>query len=448
MDKEEENKELEPQEELPEIDLEFDETDINTELVEPQQEDDILEDLGNSLGQQISEELEGKKEEVKQEESDPNIGIYKKPKKKKKALKILGIVGIVLVLFVSWILFTQSGQHFALSILGKYISDSMEQITPTPMPSSGIPAPTSFIPENTKHRAEEYVKNFLVFGIEDNDGARNTDTMMIASVNTKDNTIKLTSILRDTHVEIPGHTPSKLNSVFSKGGIDMMKYVISKTFDVELSGYAYVYFDSFETIIDTIGGIDIELGEKETAYLNRTEYISKPENRNLTVGWNHMNGNQVVGYCRVRYAETLGGANNDFGRAVRQRRVIKAIFDQYKSLSVFDMLPVMSKCLYQVKTDLTSDQITDILYDIVDNGISTVEEFRVPVDGYYWDSERFAMGNPSDTYSLVLKDFLGLTGRNIDYLEVNQRLLHEFLFLDERTVSSGAVSPASVVSSP
>lgn len=453
-----EEKELELQEELPEIELDFDEPDLETELVEPEQEDDILGDLSVSLGQQVSNELEEKKEEVKIEkldkDSENDMGQNKrkktiKKKKKGKALKILGIIGILLLLFVAWVVFTPSGQRFAVSIIAKYIDGNIGR-DEIPTPGAGTPIPTRFVPEQTNHRAEEYVKNFLIFGIEDVKGARNTDTIMLASVNTKDDTIKLTSILRDTYVEIPGHNPNKLNSVYAVGGIDMMKYVISKTFDVEISGYAYVYFDSFESIIDEIGGIDIELGSEEAAYLNKEGYITNPANRgSLKAGWNHMNGNQVVGYCRVRYVKTLGGANNDFGRTVRQRRVLTAIFNQYKSLSVFDMIPVMTKCLGYVKTDLNSTQITDLLYDIVNNGITKIEEFRVPVDGYYWDSQKGGIGGVK--YTMVMKDYLGLTGRDINYLEDNQRLLHEFLFLDEAKVVSGAndvttptIAPATV----
>ena len=70
-------------------------------------------------------------------------------------------------------------------------------------------------------------------------------------------------------------------------------------------------------------GVTIELGEEEAAYLNRTNYISDKANRNVQAGINKLNGNQVMGYVRVRKVKTLGGVNNDYGRVVRQQRALK-----------------------------------------------------------------------------------------------------------------------------
>ena len=69
---------------------------------------------------------------------------------------------------------------------------------------------------------QDYVTNYLIFGIEEIKGASNTDSMMIATVNTKDNTIKLTSLLRDSYVEIPGYKSNKLNSAYAHGGARLL----------------------------------------------------------------------------------------------------------------------------------------------------------------------------------------------------------------------------------
>ena len=115
--------------------------------------------------------------------------------------------------------------------------------------------------------------------------------------NTYDNTIKLTSILRDTLVDLPGYSQNKINAAYAKGGADYLIEVIEKNFKIQIDGYASVDFDSFEDIVDSLGGVEIELSQKEADYLNTTNYISDPANRNVVAGLQVLNGNQVVGYC-------------------------------------------------------------------------------------------------------------------------------------------------------
>ena len=157
------------------------------------------------------------------------------------------------------------------------------------------------------------------------------------------------------------------------GGTLLMN-VIEETYDIEISGFACVNFNSFEKIIDRLGGIDIELGQSEASYLCSTNYISNPAYRYVKAGWNHLNGNQVVGYCRVRKRPTLGGASNDYGRTLRHRRVINAIIQQYKSLSLGDMYSALSDCLGYVFTNITAEQFTELINLVVENKIFDVDQ--------------------------------------------------------------------------
>jgi len=118
--------------------------------------------------------------------------------------------------------------------------------------------------------------------------------------------------------------------------------------------------------------------------LNTTNYISKKSNRNVKAGVNKLNGNQVMGYCRVRKVKTLGGANNDYGRIVRQQRALKAIFDSYKSpKNFFRIISVTKESLGYVTTNLTQSQIKKAMEDIIENRIKTLDTFRIPVDGTF-----------------------------------------------------------------
>ena len=236
--------------------------------------------------------------------------------------------------------------------------------------------------ENVVH--EDYVYNYLIFGIEKIGGGSNTDAMLIGSVNKKEGKLKLTSLLRDSYVEIPGYKANKLNSAYAKGGVELLIETIEKNYKIHIDGYASVDFKAFENMVDLLGGVEIELGKEEAKYLNRTNYISKKANRNVVTGVNKLNGNQVMGYVRVRKVKTLGGANYDYGRVVRQQRALGAMFESLmSSRNILKIIPICTQALSYVTTDLNQRQIEDMMEAVVENKMTTIETFRVPVDGAF-----------------------------------------------------------------
>ena len=334
-----------------------------------------------------------------------------KKSKPRKILIISGSILLVLILVFAWLGFTRSGRRVIYKIAGRLIyqgldkDDEIEEnsvIIPYDKATTGKdknkadakekdtsideqqPFEEVVVPRiKPEARKEDYVSNFLLFGIEEIFNAKNADTIMIASVNTKDSTIKLTSLLRDSYIDVEGYNPNKLNAFFSLGGAKTFVHVIEDKYRIKIDGYAYINFESFEKIIDYLGGIAIELGEKEADYLNNNNYISNPANRNVVLGWNDLNGNQALGYCRIRLVETIGGANDDYGRTLRQRRVIKAVFNKYKSKGLLDLLRISKNILGYVKTNVTQEQIEKTLEDIIENKITKMETMRLPVNGAY-----------------------------------------------------------------
>lgn len=247
-------------------------------------------------------------------------------------------------------------------------------------------------------RKEKGVTNILLFGIEEIGGARNTDSMMIASINSNKKTIKLVSLMRDTYVSVPGWKSTKLNAAYSKGGADLLIQTIEENYKIHIDGYASVNFESFEKIVDSIGGVTLELGKEEAKYLRKTNYISNPEYRTVQAGVNQMNGNQLLGYCRVRKVKTLGGANNDYGRTVRQRRAMSAIIEKVKSQNIFKTAKQAKEWMGYVTTNINRDQIEDIIRTVMENRITTVDNMRLPVDGMFDDPKTYN----GTTYPLVL----------------------------------------------
>jgi len=313
-------------------------------------------------------------------------------KKKHKALKVIGITLLSLIAILALILGTRPGRNILYKSASSFVFNNMNNETNDGEESGNID-------HSQNARQEDYVTNYLIFGIEEFGGARNTDSMMIASINTKDDTLKLTSLLRDSYVDIPGYKANKLNSAYARGGANLLMATIEQNYKIQLDGYASVDFKSFEKIVDLVGGVTIELGKEEAAYLNSTNYISKKKNRNVKPGINHLNGNQVMGYVRVRKVKTLGGINNDYGRIVRQQRALKAIFDSFKSpKNMFKLLPITKKSLGYVTTNLTQNQIEKAMADVVENRMTSLDTFRIPVDGEFDAPKRYN----GITYPIVL----------------------------------------------
>ncbi len=402
-------------------------------------EAELFASLNDSLRRQV-EEIGGEERKASEEPVPPGKDTSEKMSKKKKLLLIFGSIAAVLVLTTFFLVCTKPGQKLIIKFVANFIDKNVERpealatVTPrpvkpgeepTPVPDEEDPSVTS-LPLLEQHlvRNEEYVKNYLIFGIDQGDmdathaGSMNTDTMMIASINTKDQSVKLTSILRDMYVELEDGKGRKLNSVYARGarngqGPELLMSTIEKYYRIDLEGYAYVKIASFEKIVDLLGGVSIKISKEEADYLNSTNYITNPKNRNLVAGTNHMNGNQVLGYCRIRKVATIGGAANDYGRTLRQRRVLQAIFEKYKSKNLIELLSITQKCLSHVTTNVTADQIEELLNIMVYSGIAKMDSFRLPINDSFHDSG--VKGYNGVTYGLVVDDIRA----NVIYLFEN-----------------------------
>ena len=280
-------------------------------------------------------------------------------------------------------------------------------------------------------RHEDYVINILLLGEEaigSGTARGRTDLMMIATMNLQDKSVKLTSIMRDTLVQIPDYNgksyqDNKLNVAYEIGGVQFLYETIALNFDIALDGYALVGFDDFEQIIDAIGGVEVTLSEKEASYLNSTNYISNPANRNVVAGTQTLNGNQALGFCRVRHVATIDDQHYDYGRTSRQRVVLNAIFDKCLNLNTTQLVLLMNELLQYVTTDITKDQFRNYLEIGLSLDISDIENCRIPAEGTYEEGYERGM-------SVLIPD-----------LDANIKILHSFIFNDtlEEGLSDGVI---------
>lgn len=242
--------------------------------------------------------------------------------------------------------------------------------------------------------------NILLVGADKNldeqdssDAARRSDSMMIATMDMKHKKLKITSLMRDMYVEIPGHGSQKLNAAYSLGGIRLLYETVVSNFGIKMDGYVEVNFDAFVDVINAVGGVEATLTESEAENLNDTNYIKRKKFRNVTVGKQMLNGYQALGYCRIRHGKwknghypavlTASGKGDDYGRAERQRLVMQALLKKVKSMSVNKWLELIDIILPNIKTDLSKDKIISYMTAIIRMGTTELNQYSLPIqDGY------------------------------------------------------------------
>ena len=210
-----------------------------------------------------------------------------------------------------------------------------------------------------------------------------SDSIMIATINQDTKELKLTSLMRDIYVEIPGHGHNKLNAAYAYGGVELLYQTIAKNFGIKIDKYCVVDFSTFEKVIDKVGGIEISLEEKEAEYLNSTNYISKKKNRNVKVGKQTLNGNQALGYARIRYVVSQKYGDGDFGRTGRQRAVLQAALNKVLDQSPTKILDIALSALEDVSTDMDASYLKSLVTKVVSLGTTEIDQERIPLEGTY-----------------------------------------------------------------
>jgi len=191
------------------------------------------------------------------------------------------------------------------------------------------------------------VTNILLIGIDKNEDGSDgrSDTNMLISIDNKTKAIHLVSFLRDTYLEIPSVGKAKLNAAFAHGGAALTMQTLENNYRVNIDKYISVNSDSFATIIDKMGGLDI----------NMSKEVCQAENRNmgsnLKPGVNHLNGKLALYYARIREIDS------DFGRTGRQREVVELMIKKMKTLNPLEMNKIMYDYLPYVKTNLSDPEL-------------------------------------------------------------------------------------------
>lgn len=226
------------------------------------------------------------------------------------------------------------------------------------------------------------VVNIMLLGEDRRPGEKRqrSDSMILCTFNTKTNKITMTSFLRDTYIpKIPGYWADKMNAAYCYGGVNCLDQTLAAYFGVHVDANIVVQFDGFIQIIDMLGGVDIELTQKEVNHLKSNAGIYG-NSWNLKVGMNHLNGEQALAYSRIRKIDM------DAMRAQRQRKVLTALINAYKSKPVNEMVYLANQILQSgfIQTDMTTNEVLSYVAKLFPMlATATITNQQIPAEGTY-----------------------------------------------------------------
>lgn len=251
----------------------------------------------------------------------------------------------------------------------------------------------------SKFKAERFT--VLLVGVDGRPGDKtlsNTDTLLVASVNTVNGKVALLSIPRDTQVTIQGCGKEKINAAARVGkGIKTTTALIEGLIGQPIDGYVITNFNGFKSIIDTLGGITLNV-EKNMHYV--TGDLSDGV-INLKKGTQRLDGAQALQYARFRQ-----DALADISRTARQQAVMRAIGNEFLQVKTISKLPrLIPQIAKSVETNLSIAQLwtmTNFLLHIDNPEISSQ---TLPGNFLIEDNISYWKVNPEKSRAVVKRLF-------------------------------------------
>ena len=279
-------------------------------------------------------------------------------KKHSKNWKILLVILTIILIFIfaGWAL----AYHYVGDIETTKITKSDEEL--------GVDSELS----------DKKIVNIALFGIDEGvtgqpEGVR-SDAMVILTLDKNDNAVKLTSLLRDSQVEVEGYGNQNLNQAYKFGGPELAIKTINQNYDMDIKDYVTVNFSQLKEIVDAVGGVNIETRPEELSEIN----AGSPNSQYLeAAGETTLTGEQALAYSRIRTAGT------DVARSHRQQYVLNAIFQKLKAMPKSDYPSVIKKFMPMVETSLSYNELIALVPFVAKD--FTVEQNIIPLKKYETD---------------------------------------------------------------
>lgn len=330
-------------------------------------------------------ELAWQKEEMPEERKEGLAAKWKDLWQKFLGLKLwIRIVAIVLVVVLALGLVAYGYFHSKYRLMnisdGKFAGtevsaegDSQDELENEELQSREIEEKQA-IEATGEIEEDKAVFNILLIGTDDrttkfNDNARG-DTCILLSINRETNQVHLVSFERAIGVKIPsGEYEGQwdwLTHMFWYGGPYLMTRQIRENFKVDVTKYIRVNIRTFMELVDSVGGVDIDMTEAECNNINHPEgtftagnikgmHVENEVQQDLVPGINHLNGATAMCYARLR------AIDDDWHRVERQRKVILAAVENLKKLSVTELDKLLNNVLPLVQTNLTEGDIASLI---------------------------------------------------------------------------------------
>jgi polyisoprenyl-teichoic acid--peptidoglycan teichoic acid transferase len=257
----------------------------------------------------------------------------KRTKPKSKAKKTLSIIGIILGVFIL------AGGGYAYYLYHSVSETANKMYSPLKGKNS------KDLPLNKENTAPSI--NVLLLGVDERSSDKGrSDTMIVASLNPTTHSMLMTSIPRDTRVEIPGRSGySKINAAYAYGNEELAVKTVEKYLNIDIPYYVKVNMEGLSSLVDAVGGVTVN---------NDISWTGFPK------GTLNLDGKKALAYARMRHEDSRG----DFGRNLRQRQVITGVMEKGKSLSsVTNMERILNAVGGNVTTNLSFDDMKRLVSD-------------------------------------------------------------------------------------
>lgn len=244
------------------------------------------------------------------------------------------------------------------------------------------------------------ITNILLLGTDgrENEAAYRSDCMMILTIDNTHQSIKVTSLARDTYVDIPGQGKGKLNASYFWGKDQLLFKTIKNEFGIDIDKFVQVDFDGLVDVINTIGGVDVDMTEKEMEALEISDTSSSVHT---------LTGEQAISYCRIR------DIDNAIYRDGRQRKIILGVASKFMNMPKSEYPEMIKTLLPCVSTNIGFVEILNLAYnayDIVSKG-AEIKQAQFPIiddihskGGTYKDAGWVWLYDKNST--VVLKQFI------------------------------------------
>lgn len=213
-----------------------------------------------------------------------------------------------------------------------------------------------------------------------------SDSMMVVTIDSKNKDIRISSIARDTYVDIPGYSTEKLTHAYAYEGIDLLKEVFKVNFDLDIDKYIAVNFSSFMEIIDEIGGVVVDVPESglesinsmiDACYNYYSDKDSVGEKEYLTqAGTQRLNGYQALAFSRIRYTDSA------FHREARHREVAESVYKEFAQKGVETYKKCAEIILNNTKTNISPMEMMNLAYTVLKINDKDIEQFQFPLEEY------------------------------------------------------------------